>query len=182
MKPLLIVLFIAGTAKAQNAVLSWSSFSSASGVVSSGNTMVAGSGGETFTGVSSNGNVMLASGFIAGLAGQSFVTSVQEGTTLPAAFELYQNYPNPFNPSTTIRYDVALHSRVTIAIYNLLGQRISLLVNEEKSPGRYTAIWNGKSDEGGHVATGVYFYRIHTESLAGKNQDFVRTKKLLLVK
>jgi hypothetical protein len=182
MRILLIAFIICGTAQAQNVVLSWSSFSSASGVASSGNIKVAGSGGESFAGVSANGNTMLASGFIAGLAGQSFITSVQEETALPAAFELYQNYPNPFNPSTTIRYDVPWQSRVTVVIYNLLGQSVALLADDEKSPGRHSLIWHGRNDDGAQVATGVYFYRIHAERLGSEKQSFVQTRKLVLVR
>ncbi len=182
MRSLLTLLFITGMAQAQNTVLTWSSFSPASGIASSGNTMLAGSAGDPFTGVSSNGNNLLSSGFIAGLAGESFVTSVQEETTLPAVFKLHQNYPNPFNPSTTIRYDVPWQSRVTLTIYNLLGQSVATLVDDEKSPGGHSLMWHGRNDDGAQVATGVYFYRIHAERLGSEKQTFVQTRKLILMK
>lgn len=89
---------------------------------------------------------------------------------LPTAFDLRQNYPNPFNPSTVIEYDIPKASFVTLKIYNILGQEVVTLVNEEQMPGRYVTRFNGTS-----VASGVYFYRL----TAG---NFVTTKKMLFLK
>ncbi|NOZ60129.1 MAG: T9SS type A sorting domain-containing protein [Calditrichaeota bacterium] len=75
-------------------------------------------------------------------------------------FALSQNYPNPFNSSTTIRYQLARAGRVEIAIYNVLGEKIRSLVNEEKQSGTHSVVWDGKDDTGNLVSTGVYFYQL----------------------
>ena len=111
---------------------------------------------------------------------ESTCTSVDDqyegsATNIPSSYVLYQNYPNPFNPSTTIRYEIPQRGRVEIHIYNILGQQIGTLVDEEKDPGWYTVLWNGRNDEGLQVGSGVYFYRIRTG-------NFVGTKKLMLLR
>jgi len=95
---------------------------------------------------------------------------------LPVKFRLRQNYPNPFNPTTTIAYEVPRPgSRVEIALYDVAGRRVAILVNEDKVPGSYSLSWDGRNREGVPVASGVYFLRMR----AG---EFVETKKLLLLK
>jgi hypothetical protein len=89
--------------------------------------------------------------------------------------KLFQNYPNPFNPTTTIEYTVAAPSVVDLKIYNVLGQRVRHLVNDMKQPGRYKAIWNGKSERGDPVASGVYFYQLR---IGG----FSDVKKMVILK
>ncbi len=85
-------------------------------------------------------------------------------------FRLYENYPNPFNPSTTIRYDISQKTRVTLEVYNLLGEKLATMVDEIKEPGYHTATFNGDN-----LSSGMYMYKI----TAGK---FSATKKMLLVK
>lgn len=92
------------------------------------------------------------------------------GAQLPAQFALYQNYPNPFNPSTKIRYELPTQVRVTLTIYNVLGQQVAEVVNGEQAPGRYEVQLNAQA-----FASGVYMYRLQ----AG---NFVQTRKLLLIK
>ncbi len=92
------------------------------------------------------------------------------GSELPKTFELSQNYPNPFNPSTTIRYAIPKASRVTLKIYDMLGQEIVTLVDAFEEAGYRAAVWKPVS-----VASGVYFYQLR----AG---DFVQTRKLVLLK
>jgi hypothetical protein len=98
-----------------------------------------------------------------------------QGNTHPYRFELSQNYPNPFNPVTTIEYRLTERSRVTIEVYNVVGQRVRTLVDEEQSAGSYRITWDGADDCGRPVATGIYLYRF----CAG---DYTETKKMLLVK
>lgn len=74
-----------------------------------------------------------------------------------------------------IEYDLPEESYVTIKIYNILGQVIATLVDDEKPAGRYKVTWDGRDEKDEKVATGIYFYRI-------KAGDFQRTKKLLLVR
>jgi photosystem II stability/assembly factor-like uncharacterized protein len=97
-------------------------------------------------------------------------TDIGENKPVPKRFAILQNYPNPFNPSTTIRYELAEQAFVTLNVYNLLGQRVAALVDEEKEAGSYQVQFDGTSD-----ASGVYFYRMR----AG---GFVETKRLVLLK
>lgn len=94
---------------------------------------------------------------------------------IPARFELHSNYPNPFNPSTTIEFDVAAATHVRLEIFNILGQRVSLLVNELKASGRHKVVWNARDDGGSAVSSGVYLYRISADR-------FVKTRTMTLVK
>lgn len=96
-------------------------------------------------------------------------------TTLPKKLSLSQNYPNPFNPSTTIEYTLPSASHVTVQIFNNNGQLIKSLVDEEKSTGDYSVIWDGKNNNGGRVASGVYFYTVKTD-------DNELVKKMVLLK
>jgi len=93
----------------------------------------------------------------------------------PETFALRQNYPNPFNPGTLISYQIPLSSKVTLVIYNIQGQVIRTLVNEEVSRGFHNVIWNGKDDFGKDVATGVYVYRMSAHK-------FVDAKSLTLMR
>jgi len=95
--------------------------------------------------------------------------------TMPYHFRLLQNYPNPFNPATTIEYSVPSRSRVTIEVYNIVGQKVRTLIDETKSVGEYQVSWDGRSRTGQQVSTGVYFYRFQAD-------DHVETKKMLLLK
>jgi hypothetical protein len=98
------------------------------------------------------------------------IKTTQPGSELPARFALFQNYPNPFNPSTKIRYELPSAVPVVLKVYNMLGQELATLVNENKPAGVYTVEFNANN-----LASGVYFYRLH----AG---GFVETKKLLLMR
>lgn len=97
------------------------------------------------------------------------------GNELPTKFDLRQNYPNPFNPSTKIEFDIPTKSHVKLTVYNVLGQEVNTLVNEEMTPGNKVVTWDGNSQNGTKVSSGMYFYKIEAES-------FVSTKKMLLVK
>ena len=94
---------------------------------------------------------------------------------LPAQFELAQNYPNPFNPETIIKYSVPYRSDVRIDIYNILGRKVTTLVDEVKAAGEYDAVWNGTNGAGARAASGVYFYRL-------KAGDKAMVRKMLLMK
>jgi hypothetical protein len=90
--------------------------------------------------------------------------------TLPSVFALNQNYPNPFNPVTVIAYNLPSATHVTLDIYNVLGQRVVTLVDEQQAAGEHTATWDANP-----FASGVYFYRLHTD-------EATVTKKMLLLK
>ena len=96
-------------------------------------------------------------------------------TEVPSSFSLEQNYPNPFNPTTTIRFGVPQEGKVKLVIYNVLGQKVKELVNESRSAGYHTMIWNGRSDNGHIVSSGVYLYRLETtQGTAVKKMMFVK--------
>jgi len=85
-------------------------------------------------------------------------------------YELQQNYPNPFNPSTNIQFSVPQSSYVTLEVYNLVGERVGILVSEQLSAGTYNYDWNASN-----LTSGIYFYRLQAA-------DFVETKKMMLLK
>ncbi|MBD3404483.1 T9SS type A sorting domain-containing protein [candidate division GN15 bacterium] len=95
--------------------------------------------------------------------------------SLPGKFELGQNYPNPFNPTTEIRFSLPEATSVRLSVYNILGQRITRLVDRHLSAGAYTVDWDGTNRNGQPVASGIYLYRLET----GHYSD---TKKMLLIK
>ncbi len=89
----------------------------------------------------------------------STIVSVKEGQSLPTQVLLSQNYPNPFNPSTTIRYELPTRSHLILKIFNLVGQEVAMLVDEERQAGRYEVRWDASG-----FATGVYFYRLQAST------------------
>ena len=110
----------------------------------------------------------------------SIILNVKDIAEIPTTFALSQNYPNPFNPVTSIKYQIPSAGSVRISIYNLLGQEVKTLVNEEQSAGFYTIQWNGTDNNNRTVASGVYIYRIDARG-ADKNH-FVQVKKMLMIK
>ena len=102
----------------------------------------------------------------------------QEFST-PTTFSLSQAYPNPFNPETTIEYQLPHLSQVTLTIHNILGKEINCLVQETKSAGHYSLLWNGRDKAGHQVSSGIYFYRIEIQS---EMQSFTDVKKMILMK
>ncbi len=109
------------------------------------------------------------------------LTDVKQVSGLvPGEFALTQNYPNPFNPSTTIRYDLAGESAVTLEIYNVLGQLVRTLVSTTQNAGSYEAVWDGHNMSGAQAGSGVYFYRLEAASPTGGS--FVNMKKMVMMK
>ena len=82
-------------------------------------------------------------------------------------FNLEQNFPNPFNSTTEILYETPGEVFVRLALYDLSGREIAILVNEQKSPGRYIVKWNGMDGQGQEATEGIYFYRIEAGSFKG---------------
>ncbi len=95
--------------------------------------------------------------------------------TLPTGYYLYQNFPNPFNPLTTIKYQIPELSFVTLKVFDVLGNEITTLVNEEKSAGSYEVDFNSRGLIHQTLSSGIYFYKL-------KAGNFVETKKLILIK
>jgi hypothetical protein len=90
--------------------------------------------------------------------------------TVPEEFALEQNYPNPFNPSTTIKYSIPDNSFVTLKVYDIIGNELATLVNEERSPGSYEVSFNASE-----YSSGIYIYALRTDA-------FTQTKKMMLIK
>ncbi len=93
----------------------------------------------------------------------------------PLATGLYKNYPNPFNPETSIRYSMENDGHVIIDIYNVKGQKVKSLVNDNVKQGSHTVIWNGRDSKGKAVSSGMYFYKM-------KTGNYSHTEKMLLMK
>jgi hypothetical protein len=108
---------------------------------------------------------------------KQYLTDVKldKGSQIPTTFSLSNAYPNPFNPSTNIQFGIAKSENVKLVVYNILGQKITTLVNSQMKAGNYTVTWNGKNDFGAQVVSGVYFYRL-------ESQSFSVTKKMILLK
>jgi hypothetical protein len=100
----------------------------------------------------------------------SYVTDVYDDFEIVSSFHLSQNYPNPFNPVTKIEYQVPSFSHITLKIYDILGNEIATLVNEEKPFGIYEITFIA-----GNLPSGTYFYQLRTK-------DFLETKKMVLLR
>jgi hypothetical protein len=93
------------------------------------------------------------------------------------SYRLYTNYPNPFNPTTTIGYDLPHTGHIHLAVYDVLGQRIRILIDKTMERGSYWKTWDGNDDCGRRVASGVYFYR-----LIVNDGIWTETKKMVLIR
>jgi hypothetical protein len=102
--------------------------------------------------------------------GDTALTNVNDKINSVNSFYLYQNFPNPFNPVTNIRYSIGSSGFVRLKVYDVLGNEITTLINEEKPAGSYSVEFNGSN-----LASGVYFYKLGTG-------EFVQVKKMLLLK
>ena len=91
-------------------------------------------------------------------------------------YKLHQNVPNPFSPETTIDYDIRTTARVEIQIFNVRGQLIRTIEDEARTPGGYSAVWDGKDVNGTSQATGVYFYQMKIDDVG------VEMKKMVLLR
>jgi flagellar hook assembly protein FlgD len=88
---------------------------------------------------------------------------------------LHGNYPNPFNPETKISFSLPQDQEIELTVYNLKGQKVRTINAGITSSGEQSVVWNGKDDDGKHVGSGLYFYKLRTK-------DKVLTKKMLLLK
>jgi hypothetical protein len=116
--------------------------------------------------------------------GDTTVVGVEdEQNPNPTSFKLEQNYPNPFNPSTVISYRLPVISNVTLKVYDILGNEIATLVNEEKTAGEYEVEFNSHSVEGRNLPSGVYFYQLFAKGPeTSSGQKSIQIKKMILLK
>lgn len=103
------------------------------------------------------------------------VADIPRNDQLPEMFVLAQNYPNPFNAGTIIKYALPKRSHVTVSVYNVLGQKVRILVSASQGAGVHSTYWDGTTESGQTAATGIYLYRIASE-------NFTETRKMVLLK
>ena len=105
----------------------------------------------------------------------SYLKSVEVDLGLPKEYTLDQNYPNPFNPTTTIKFALPMNAKVSIKLYNTLGQEVAHILNSEMNAGVHETTFNASN-----LSSGVYFYRLEANGVDGSN--FTSTKRMLLMK
>jgi len=108
-------------------------------------------------------------------AGRTWFKNYNVKVTPPKVFEVYQNYPNPFNPSTTIKYSIPRDAFVTIKVFNVLGEEVSVLVNEEMKTGIHEVIFDTSN-----FSSGFYFYIVEAKGVDGTK--YFDSKKMILLK
>ena len=88
---------------------------------------------------------------------------------------MHENYPNPFNPSTNIKFDIPENGLVSLIVYDLMGHKVTELVNTNMNSGFHNVSWNGTDNFGNTVSTGVYIYQL-------KTGNYSNTQKMLFIK
>jgi len=131
--------------------------------------------------VSLSGDVITSNDTVFAMVENQIITGIDPLSALPKEYKLHHNFPNPFNPTTTIKYDLPADSRVTLKIYNILGQEVRTLANEHQAAGYKALQWDGKNQAGEPVSSGIYIYRISAGSLR-ESREFVQSYKMLLLK
>jgi hypothetical protein len=164
----LLLIFLFGSKVSSQYTLKSSVLGNGYGIMSGNNNTISSTVGQTFIGRTVSGSNINQVGFWYYV---NLITAIPwEDNLLPKEFELLQNYPNPFNPITRIRFAVPKSSHVLVEVYNVLGQRVSTLVNEEKQPGYYIVNFNASS-----LASGFYIYRLEANG-------FKAVKKMIVTK
>ncbi|MCH8299259.1 MAG: T9SS type A sorting domain-containing protein [Candidatus Marinimicrobia bacterium] len=108
-----------------------------------------------------------------------FIIGTEPETQLPKEFSLLQNYPNPFNPQTEIRYELPEAANVRLTVYNLLGQELSTIVDNQQEAGFHRATWFGRNNNGQSLASGVYIYKLTANS---PTRSFKQVRKMVLLR
>jgi hypothetical protein len=146
-------------------------------------TILAIDNGSDFCADSIGGNgVLIGNGTI---CGNPTNIESEDDTSLPTDFALEQNYPNPFNPTTKIRYQLPISNHVLLQVYDVLGNEVVTLVNEEKDRGVYSINFDASA-----LASGMYLYRLSVVPTAhrdlvlkdGQAGNFIQTKKMIVIK
>ena len=103
-----------------------------------------------------------------------------ENSVIPESFTLKQNYPNPFNPTTKIEFSLPVAADVQLIVYNILGQQVASLINDQRSAGNHSIFWNADDSKGMKLCSGIYFYKLKAKGNDGS--EFQETKKMILIK
>jgi Secretion system C-terminal sorting domain len=106
-----------------------------------------------------------------------YSNEVEVNINIPAAYSLDQNYPNPFNPTTKISFSVPQNSNVKLSAFNILGEKVTTLINEVKNSGTYEINYDA-----GSLASGIYVYKLEAVSVNGQASGYVSSKKMILIK
>ncbi len=124
-------------------------------------------------GVGPDGIQLVRASFNDGRIGVQLEAGPQRVT--PAAYVLHANVPNPFNPETVIAFELSQAGSVRLEVYDVLGQRVRVLMAEQRSAGSHRVLWNGRNSAGAQVGSGAYFYRLQAGA-------FVSTRRMMLLK
>jgi len=108
---------------------------------------------------------------------EKILTSAVALEPLPTKFEVAQNYPNPFNPETTIKVGVPEKSRIKVTLFNMLGQEVLQLANDEFEAGHYRFRWDGKNQQGVQTSSGLYFYVVQVNF--SKGAGIIKSRKMV---
>ena len=162
------ILLLAGSASAQQYSITKSVIGAGGAETNGGNNRLRGTISQSVIGISTNSLNNVFSGF---WYQRSLLVALPAlDPTLPAKFHLAQNYPNPFNPSTRIDFALPKAGEVRIEVFNMLGQRVAVLVNDFRPAGFHSVNFAGR-----YLASGLYVYRMHTAS-------FTDIKRMMLLK
>lgn len=112
----------------------------------------------------------------------SYSNIIEVDINKPTEFALYQNYPNPFNPSTSIKFSLSKETKVKIVIYDILGNLVNELINENKPAGNHIVYWNSNDTKGNKVSSGVYFYKLEAFDPSTSSVQVIQIKKMNLLK
>lgn len=113
--------------------------------------------------------------FVVKIASDGNITGTTDDKNIAYRFSLSQNYPNPFNPTTEIQYALPSSARITIKVYNILGQLVRTLVDAEQNAGLHTTTWNGTNETGETVSSGVYVLRLEAEGASlSRKMTFIK--------
>jgi flagellar hook assembly protein FlgD len=102
-------------------------------------------------------------------------TAIKDAKLLALTYKLEQNYPNPFNPTTRISFTIPQAGNVKIRVFDIMGNLVKEIYNQNVTAGQYSAIWAGDDARGNKVASGIYFYKL-------ESQNFTVSKKMILMK
>ena len=112
---------------------------------------------------------------LVGTDSRELQVNIEYQKSLPNNYTLDQNYPNPFNPETEISYSLLEAGNVKLEVFNIMGQKVTSLVNQYQDAGSYTVTWNSRNQDGIQVSSGIYFYKLNAN-------NFAETKKMILMK